>query len=89
MLAICTLLVRYLFGLTPNIYWTCTGHILDNYRTCVLGKWELLPCRVLVIYEMLTRYIGVVYWNGIILYFAEFGCQFSDLRLESVDWLIL
>ena len=25
--------VRYLFGHTPNIYWTCTGHILDKYRT--------------------------------------------------------
>ena len=24
---------RYLFGLTPNIYWTCTGHVPDNYRT--------------------------------------------------------
>ncbi len=30
--------VRYLFGHTPNIYWTYTGHILDIYWTCVEGN---------------------------------------------------
>ena len=55
--AICSLYIRYLFGITPNIYRTSTGHLPNMNRSYSLALSLLHWGYLLVILEIFFRLI--------------------------------
>ena len=61
--AICSVYIRYLFGVLLDIYWTSTGHLLDIYWTYTEHELNLLTCSILVTLRLLADYVQRLVMN--------------------------